>query len=55
METAAPRKRRRWIWLVLLALLALGGWIAVRTMLQPERLSEFLLQQARAATGLSSA
>lgn len=52
METAAPRKRRRWIWLVLLALLALGGWIAVRTMLQPERLSEFLLQQARAATGL---
>lgn len=46
------RRRRRWIWLIALGLVLLGGWIALRMLLQPERLSAFLLQQAEDATGL---
>lgn len=53
MKATAPRMRRRWLWLLGLAVLALGGWFALRVLLQPERLSAFLLQQAHAATGLS--
>lgn len=52
MDTA-PRKRRRWRWLLVLLALALCGWFALRFLLQPERLSRFLLQQAETATGLS--
>jgi len=52
MVTPKPRKRRRWLWLGLLPVLALGGFFAVRTLLQPERLSAFLLRQAADATGL---
>lgn len=52
MKTPAPRKRRRWVWLGLLPVLALGGFFALRTLLQPERLSAFLLRQAADATGL---
>lgn len=48
----ATSRRRRWIWLIAFALLLLGGWLVARMLLQPERLSTFLLQQARAATGL---
>lgn len=48
----ARSQRRRWLWLIALALLLLGGWLSVRMLLQPERLSAFLLQQARDATGL---
>lgn len=49
---AAPRKRRRWRWLFGLALLLLCAWFGLRFLLQPARLSAFLLQQAEAATGL---
>jgi hypothetical protein len=45
-------RRRRWIWLIVVAALLLGGWLVVRALLQPERLSRFLLQQAQQATGL---
>jgi len=49
---ARSRTRRRWLWLGLLPVLALGGFFALRTLLQPERLSAFLLRQAADATGL---
>jgi hypothetical protein len=52
MNAAAPRKRRRWPWLLLVPLLALGAWAAVRALLEPERLSAYLLRQAHAASGL---
>lgn len=52
MATPKPRKPRRWLWLGLLPVLALGGFFALRTLLQPERLSAFLLRQAADATGL---
>ena len=48
----ARSRRRRWIWLIAIAALLLGGWFVVRALLQPERLSNFLLQQAQQATGL---
>jgi hypothetical protein len=48
----ATSRRRRWIWLVAFALLLLGAWLGVRALLQPERLSAFLLQQASQTTGL---
>ncbi|MBB5207169.1 AsmA family protein [Chiayiivirga flava] len=49
----APRRfRRRWLWL-LLPLVALIGFFVLRALLQPERVSAFLLRQAEAATGLS--
>lgn len=51
MDTA-PRTRRRWRWLLVVAALALGAWLALRILLQPERLSAFLLQQAESASGL---
>lgn len=49
----APRRRRRWPWLLggVLVVLAGGAWWLAR-MLEPERLSAFLLQQAGTATGL---
>jgi hypothetical protein len=46
------RRRRRWLWLGLLPALVIGGFFAVRALLEPERLSAFLLQQASSATGL---
>jgi hypothetical protein len=46
------RRRRRWIRLIALGVFVFGGWIASRMLLQPERLSAFLLQQAEDATGL---
>ena len=53
MDAAAPRKRRRWPWLAALAALGLGGYVGLRSLMEPERLSAFLLQQAEVATGLS--
>ena len=53
MEAATPRKRRRWLWLVALAALSLGAYLGVRQLLDPERLSAFLLRQASDATGLA--
>lgn len=54
--TKAPQRRRRWPWLLggVLVVLAGGAWWLAR-MLEPERLSAFLLQQASAATGLQLA
>ncbi len=46
------RRRRRWLWLGLLPALAICGFFAVRALLEPERLSAFLLQRASSATGL---
>lgn len=48
----ATTRRRRWLWLIAFALLLPGGWLLLRHLLQPQRLSDFLLQQAREATGL---
>jgi hypothetical protein len=50
----APRKRR-WLWLLVPALLALGAWFGLRALLEPARLSAYLLRQAQAATGLQLA
>jgi hypothetical protein len=53
---AAKRSRaRRWLWLLLLPALALGAFLWLRAQLQPERLTDFLLQQAQQATGLEFA
>lgn len=53
MGTAA-RKPRRWRWrLALMLLLGLATWLGLRTLLHPERLSAFLLQQASQATGMT--
>lgn len=52
---AKVRKRRRWLWLGVLPALALGGFFGLRALLQPERLSVFLLRQASDATGLELA
>lgn len=49
---ATRRFRRRWLWL-LLPLAALGGFLVLRALLQPERVTAFLLRQAEQATGLS--
>jgi hypothetical protein len=48
----APRRRRRWLWLGVLPALLLLGVLGLRALLQPERLSAFLLEQASQATGL---
>lgn len=48
-----PRKRRRWFWLLLLPALLLASLFVLRYLLQPDRMSDFLLQQASQATGLS--
>ena len=53
--TKAPRRRRRWIWFGLLPALLLIALLAVRWLLEPERLSAFLLRQASQATGLQLA
>jgi hypothetical protein len=52
---ASPRKRRRWLWLGVLPASLLTGVLVVRSMLEPERLSAFLLQQGEIATGLDLA
>ena len=44
--------RRHWIDLLVLAALALTGLLSLRFILQPERLSTYLLQQLEQATGL---
>lgn len=49
---APQRSRRRWLWL-LLPLAALAGFFVIRALLQPERVTAFLLRQAEQATGLS--
>lgn len=49
---AARRSRRRWLWL-LLPLAALVGFFVLRALLQPERVTAFLLRQAEDATGLA--
>ena len=51
---AMAKPRRRWLWL-LLPLLALIGFFVLRALLQPERVSAFLLHQAEEATGLALA
>jgi hypothetical protein len=51
MVQARPR-RRRWIALAIVMLLLGGAALWIRSLLQPERLSAFLLQRATAATGL---
>lgn len=48
---ATQKPRRRWLWL-LLPLAALGGFFVLRALLEPERVSAFLLRQAEQATGL---
>lgn len=52
MKATAPRKRRRWPWLLLVPLLALGAWAGLRALLEPARLSAYLLRQAQTASGL---
>lgn len=49
--TARSVRRRRWWWL-LLPLAAIAVFFVLRALLQPERVSAFLLQQAEQATGL---
>lgn len=48
-----PRLRRRWIILLVLFVLAFSAFVALRALLQPERISAFLLRQAEQATGLT--
>lgn len=48
---ATRRSRRRWLWL-LLPLALLAGFFVLRSLLQPERVTAFLLRQAEQATGL---
>jgi hypothetical protein len=48
----ARTRRRRWIALAIFMLLLGGAALWIRSLLQPERLSAFLLQRATAATGL---
>jgi hypothetical protein len=55
MKATAPRKRRRWPWLLGVPLLALCAWAGLRALLEPERLSAYLLRQAQAASGLEFA
>lgn len=54
MKTPA-RRRRRWLWLGVLPALLLLAVVGVRVLLEPSRLSAFLLAQASQATGLSLA
>lgn len=49
---AMSKPRRRWLWL-LLPLAALIGFFELRALLEPERVSAFLLRQAEQATGLA--
>ena len=49
---AMSKPRRRWLWL-LLPLAALIGFFVLRALLEPERVSAFLLRQAEQATGLA--
>lgn len=49
---ATSKSRRRWLWL-LVPLAALIGFFVLRALLQPERVSAFLLRQAEQATGLA--
>lgn len=48
-------RRRRWIALLALAALALIAFFTLRALLQPARVSAFLLRQAEQATGLTIA
>lgn len=52
---ATSARRRRWLWLGLLPALVLLGVFGVRALLEPERLSAFLLREASQATGLQLA
>lgn len=45
-------RRRRWIALLVLVALAFPAFLVLRALLQPERVSAFLLRQAEQATGL---
>ena len=45
--------RRRWVVLLALAGLGLAGFLGLRSLLQPERISAFLLQKVETATGLT--
>lgn len=52
MTQPARRFRRRWLWL-LLPLAAMAGFLVLRALSQPERVTAFLLRQAEQSTGLS--
>lgn len=52
MSSTAAARRRRWLWPALLLALAASAFLGLRALLQPDRLSGFLLQQAEAASGL---
>ena len=52
MKTPA-RRRRRWLWLGVLPALLLLAVFGVRMLLEPARLSAFLLKQGAQATGLA--
>ncbi len=54
MNAAAPRRRRRWPWVLLIAL-GLGGFIFWRVALDRSRLTNFLIERARAELGLEIA
>lgn len=52
---AKSARRRRWLWLGVLPALVLLAVFGVRALLEPERLSAFLLRQGSQATGLQFA
>lgn len=52
---ATSARRRRWVWLGVLPALLLLALFGARALLEPERLSAFLLRQASQATGLQLA
>ena len=52
---AKTTRRRRWVWLGVLPALVLLALLGARALLEPERLSAFLLREASQATGLQLA